>query len=169
MEGSPSLPFERRRIAKRVKNSSTLHGNASFDEAERPLGCVCCPADLSAVAESSAKFENCLRSSGNRTAVMRRKAGLAPQRGGLAISVSFLGSACSSMSPNGLGRQRHARLVGEIVGFRRPLQASSDLFSWKCWLASRPIRENESPNTNRRHPGVVPGSIAEHRCSPRLL
>jgi hypothetical protein len=46
------------RIAKRVKNPSTLRGNASVDEAERPWGCACCPADLSAVAESPAKVRS---------------------------------------------------------------------------------------------------------------
>jgi len=51
------LPFEGQRIANRVKNPSALRGNASVDEAERPVGCACCAADLSAVAESPAKFE----------------------------------------------------------------------------------------------------------------
>ena len=54
--GLSELAFRAQRIAKRVKNPSTLRRNASVDEAERPLGCACCPADLSAVAESPAKF-----------------------------------------------------------------------------------------------------------------
>jgi hypothetical protein len=35
-----------------------------------------------------------------------------------------------------------ARLVVEIIGCRRSLQANSDLFSWRCRVARRPIREN---------------------------
>ena len=35
-----------------------------------------------------------------------------------------------------------ARLVVEIMGCRRSLQANSDLFSWRCRVARRPIREN---------------------------
>jgi hypothetical protein len=39
--GLSELTFRVQRIAKRVKNPSTLRGNASVDEAERPLGmCV---------------------------------------------------------------------------------------------------------------------------------
>ena len=53
--GLSDLAFQEQRIAKRVKNPSTLRGNASLDEAERPLGCACCPADLSVVAKSPAK------------------------------------------------------------------------------------------------------------------
>jgi hypothetical protein len=33
-------------------------------------------------------------------------------------------------------------LVVEIIGCRRSLQANSDLFSWRCRVARRPIREN---------------------------
>src|SRR6185437_2586222 len=56
--GGPSkLAFRAQRIAKRVKNPSTLRGNASVDEAEHRWGSECCPADLSAVAKSPAKFE----------------------------------------------------------------------------------------------------------------
>ena len=51
------MPFEGQRIANRVKNPSALRGNASVDEAVRRWGCACCPADLSASAESPAKFE----------------------------------------------------------------------------------------------------------------
>jgi phosphoglucomutase/phosphomannomutase-like protein len=35
-----------------------------------------------------------------------------------------------------------ARLVVEIIGCRRSLQANSDLFSWRCRVKRRPIREN---------------------------
>ena len=35
-----------------------------------------------------------------------------------------------------------ARLVVEIIGCRRSLQANSDRFSWRCRVARRPIREN---------------------------
>ena len=41
-------------------------------------------------------------------------------------------------------RRRNLRLVVEIVGSRRSLQANSDLFSWRCRVPSRPIRENLS-------------------------
>ena len=55
--GLSELAFRAQRIAKRVKNPSTLRENASIDEAERPLGMCVLPADLSAIAESPAKFE----------------------------------------------------------------------------------------------------------------
>ena len=54
-------------------------------------------------------------------------------------------TASSSGSPSNLGRhRRYVRLVVEIVGSRRSLQANSDLFSWRCRVPRRPIRENLS-------------------------
>src|SRR5262249_5253062 len=56
--GLSELAFRTQRIATRVKDPSTLHGNAWVDEAERPLGSACCPANLAAVAESPAKVRS---------------------------------------------------------------------------------------------------------------
>ena len=82
------------------------------------------------------------RSFGNRTAVMcrnwRSASGAAEWR-----SARRSVTASSSRSPSKLGpHRRNARLVVEIVGGRRSRQANSDLFSWRCRLARRPIREN---------------------------
>src|SRR5262249_33229384 len=48
--GLSELAFRAQRIAKRVKNPSTLHANASLTRRNARWGCSCCPADLSPVA-----------------------------------------------------------------------------------------------------------------------
>jgi hypothetical protein len=62
----------------------------------------------------------------------------------IALSLSGCAAACP------------ARLVVEIMGCRRSLQADSDLFSWRCRVARRPIREN-----------AIRMQTGGTRCSPR--
>ena len=74
-----------------------------------------------------------------------------------------------------------ARLVVEIVSCRRSLQANSDLFSWRCPVARRPIRGNAirtqtggtrgnprdlAPTSSRRHPNGHMGPFSLLHRSP---
>ena len=70
-------------------------------------------------------------------------ASLRTQRGGVAVACRSL-TACSSRSPSKLGR--HRRYAARRRD-RRSLQANSDLFSWRCRVAHRPIRENATLRT----------------------
>jgi len=77
--------------------------------------------------------------------------GWPPHRARVAISVSVFDSMLEHEPERAGSPPRHARLLVEIVGFRRPLQASSELFSWRCRVASRPIRENAIFERKRAH------------------